>query len=432
MQVKNTRTYEIVTWQEISKQVHRVSPDIAAAIDALDPPQSWKIVKARYSFGDEIIQKGELFVPDQTGELIGIHDNRFYPELRKLLGYTCVPIGMNLQGTTEVFADHQETPIPLSFMIPGRFYALWMGLDTDRPFFTKFWSMVAGTRALFFLPKIADGLALKKLGKELGTTLYTPHNLWDQPRLLKELVPFDPNPWSLETIFFSKIWFDEGVKQQTLRSILLNQVWRATRFLRTNIFFEITYSQAQAEKNIKIDPYLIDTIKHLYYLGTGTYPGFVFANSDMVGPIRFFQKLFNDVYQLQYAPTMMHLDYLRPSLQKSLFYSLQLPTLLEFSPKARERATNIDILYYLQTSMKRLNHYILNEKERLSGLDLYDWATQVDYAYYHPHPTDNQAIHSVNELVQTEPILQQEEKTFQKPFCETNSFMRGLIKLKYE
>lgn len=428
MQAKKFRQYEIVTWQDVREQIRGLNPELVREIDEIDPPASWKLVKARYAFGDELLQNGELFVPHE-GELIGINDPRFNPELRSLLDYTCMPIGMNLQGTTEVFADCQENPIPLSFMIPGRFYALWLGLDEGLPFFTRFWSMVAGTRSLFFLPRITDSTAMKRLQKEFGAAFPIPHNLWDQPKFLKKLDVYNPESWFLETLFFSEIWFSQGIKQKALRSVLLDRVWRSTRFLRTNIFFDVTFSQARLEKNIKIDPYLIDTIKHLYYMGVGAYPGFVFANSDMVGPISFFQKVFNEIYQLQYTPTLMHLDYLRPELQKSLFYSLQLPTLLEFSPKSHERATQIDELYFIEAAIKRLHNYINAEKERLSGLDLLDWSKQVQYNYYHSHPSDENTIQPITKLIQTEPILLAEQIKYQKPFCETNSFMRGVIKL---
>lgn len=427
---KKTRNYEIVTWPDVAKEVFAVNPALAEVINDLDPPNNWKIVKVRYAFGDDILRKGELLVPDNDNKLVGIYDPEFSPELKELLNYNSMPVGITLTATMELFADHHDKVIPFSFMLPGKVFALWTALDDETsPFHARVWNMVAGCRSIFSLPKITDSVALKKLSKAFGVNFKIPRTLWEQWFLLKNLAAFEPNPWQLETIYFSHIWLEEGVKQKKLRNFLLNSAWKSTSFLRNDIFFKIIYSYAQAEKNIKIDPYFADTIKHLYCLGCGSYPGFILADSNISAPVDFLQNVFNTTYGLEYSPTLMHLDYLRPDSQKNVFYSLQLPTLLEFSPKAKENATNIEALYYIQAAMKRLQNYVLSERQDMRGQQLYNWAERIHYDYYHSHPSQEHSIQSITNLFTEELILQKEISSFEKPFSETNIFMRGLIKL---
>ncbi len=425
---KNIRGYEVVTWQDVAKQVRAVNSGLADAIDDIDPPSSWKIVKVRYAFGDELLRKGELFVP-HNGQLISINDSEFPAELLNLLNYTSMPIGLTTHSTMELFSSYEDGVGPFSFMYPGKIFALWMALDT--PFHVKIWNMAAGCRSIFLLPKITDTMGFKRLNREFSTSLPIPNSLWDHWYLLKDIAKYDTYPWFLEALYFGKIWFDQGPKQNQLRHFLLETGWKGTSFLRSDIFFNIIYSHAQEEKNIKIDPYLSDTIKHLYYLGCGSYQGLVLANSDLAGPINFLQTVFNNIYNLGYTPTIMHSNYLTPTSKKNLFYSLQFPTLLEFAPKSQAKATNLDALYYIQHSMGRLKNYILNEKANLSELELYRWANNINYSFYHSHPSEDDTVRPVTELVTEEPILQEEQKKFNKPFCETNSFMRGLIKLNF-
>lgn len=427
---ENSRHYEIVTWRDVAKQIRAINSELADAIDEIDPPASWKIVKVRYAFGDELLQKGELFVPHKGGKLLGINDPDFNPELCSLLNYQSMPVGLTLQATMELFISHSDKIYPYNITYPGRVFALWGGLDTDiSAFHGKIWNMTAGCRSLFFLPKITDKIALKRISREFGVDFKIPRSLWEQYYLLKKISAFQDDPWYLETIFFDKNWIRiEGKKQQKLRYFLLNSGWKSTSILRDNVIFDFVYSSAQMEKNIRIDPYLADTIKHLYALGRGAYPGFVFSDSDLCAPISFFQQVFNEIYDLEYSPTLMNLGYLYPGISTSLFYSLQLPTLLQFSPKSRENSTNIDALYYIQSSMKRLENYILNEGLQLKGQEIYKWAKHIKYSYFHPHSSNDHAIQSITALMKQEPILQTDELKYKKQFCETNIFMRGLIK----
>ncbi len=425
---KKIRSYEILTWSDVAEKVRRVNPGLSNVIDEIDPPKNWKIVKVRYAFGDEILRKGELFIP-HNNVLVGIEDPEFNFELSKLLSYSSMPIGLTTHSTMELFIDYQEKIIPFSLMLPGKIFALWIALDANSPFHGKIWNMVAGTRALFFLPKITDAIALKKLGKVFNINFQTPRSFWDQWFLLKELSSFQLDPWYLETIYFSAEWFKNGPKQNHLRSFLLGTAWRGTSFLRNDIVFDLIYSYAQAEKNIRIDPYLVDIVKHLYALGCGSYPGFAFANSDLSAPINFIKEAFNNFYEIEYSPTLMHTNYFDPNMHTSLFYSLQLPTQLEFSPKSRKKTTNIDALYYILSSMKRLKSYIIDNRRDMQGQELYLWAENVSYQYYHSHPSEEYSIQPIINLLNEEKILKEEELFYKKPFCETNIFMRGLIKL---
>lgn len=430
-ELKNPRNYEIVTWRDIAEKVRSANQPLADLIDEIDPPLDWKIVKVCYAFGDELLQKGELFLPNRRGELVGINQPEFNAELYNLLNYQSMPVGLTLKSTMELFITHLDKVFPYNITQPGRVFGLWGGLDTEiSSFHGKIWNMVAGCRSIFLLPKIADKIALSRMNREFKSSFQVPRSLWEHFDLFKQLCSHKDDPWYLEVIFFDKNWIRiDSEKQKKLRLFFLNMGWKSTMILRDSVIFDFVYSSAQAAKNIRIDPYLADTVKHLYGIGKKSYPGFIFAESDFCAPTSFIQKIFNDVYALEYSPTIMHLDYLNSNDSKSLFYSLNLPTLLEFSPRSRENSTNINSLYYIQLSIERLRNYILTADLNLAGQEIYKWARELKYNFYHSNPQNDQEIQSTSKLIKEESVLRKEEDFFKKPFCQKNIFMQGLVKL---
>lgn len=425
---------QVLEWQDIKNRVEIVNPTLFHEIDKLNPGREFKVVYAKYSFGQHILLDGELQIPIKEQETIGINDPSMNDIKKLLFGnkqLANVPVGISLKNSIELYSKPRHRVAPFSIMHPGKLFALWSAFENEKSaHIGRIWNISAGARSIFLLPKISDLTSFWRLKKEFALDSELPKSSEDHWHLLKEIADKVKDSWEVEVIFFSHKWFDQNSSDWRLFKLyLMEVVWRSTSFVRDSVIFHQIFSSAQEAKKINPAPYLSDTIKHLYALGSSFYPGFVFADDDQLAPIKTFQKIFRTVYQLKYAPTIMHLDYLGRS-EKSCYYSLQFPTLFESSPLSRKESTNIMTLHQIDTIMQKLLNYILDERPDLHQGPIYKWAYSIGHTYIHHNPKKFlDTITPTSLLPKIDNTLQKHRRKFSDlPFNESNIFMRGCVR----
>ena len=429
---------QLLTWKDVRTDTMRVNPALAEEIDKLSPDDSFKIVKARYRYGQEVLKNGVLCLPDQDGYSRERSADEIHPEIRAALFSNdpnfSMPMGLTLNNSMELFLSFNNRIIPFSIMYPGKIFALWGVLDLGHSYQAgQIWSINAGARSVFILPKISEITSFWRLKKEFGLKEEMPRALEEQWNIFAELAQRQTkDPWQLEVIYFSKKWLEQkSGSWELFRSFLMTTVWNSTGFVRNNIIFEFIFSSARQSKKLKLDPYLADTIKHLYGINSGFYPGFVFADDDMLAPINFLQKVFASIYELKYAPTFMHLDYLGRT-NKDCYYSLQLPTLVEFAPKNRTETTNILGLHQINTTIQQFFSYIIKDRPDLHQGPIFDWVKNAHPIYFHYRPKKfTDTILSTHLLPKFDKTLKLSLQKYRKlPFCDASIFLRGCIQIK--
>ena len=241
--------------------------------------------------------------------------------------------------------------------------------------------------------------------------------------------------WETEIVFFPDVWIEHlktDVAWQDLRFMLLNQVWDNTAYWRNQIFYDFAFSRAQANRSLKPNPYLMDTVRHLFAIGIGSVPGFGVAIDDSMAPVSLLQKIYLENYGLKkYVPTMMHtVNFDMDTRGRPVYYSMQFPTTIEFSPKSRKISSTMgdlsELRHLIRVFMDELAHGKLEIEDTVFG----ELADKVRFEFFHNKPDRSAEIHLSSELVKYDPtLLQCLVECENSDFADFGTFVRGCIQL---
>lgn len=437
MTKNNKPAIEKLTWKQARNDVIKANPQLAQEIDQLDPGDEYLLIKARYPFGATILDKGILYLPGKDQQLLSIDNSEVDPEIRAALAYApTMPMGVVLNNSIELFLMEDKRIVPFSLMRTGKIFSIWSILQTaESAHLGNIWSITAGARSLIMLPKISDTAYYKKMQREFSLFSSAPKHFTDEWAVFKELAQCSifPEPWTVEVIFFSGKWLERktDLKWKLFLYYLLEIPWNETAFLRNQVIVDFAFSCALVAKNLKPNPYLTDTVKHLYSMGIGAYPGFIVAHDDSTGPIKGLQTVFNQFYSLKYSPTMFHLGYFSTeSPTKPCYYSLALPTLRVFSPKSRKITSKLEDLREIKHIMNGISAYLLEDTLKLRNTPIYKWAKNINYSYFHSEMDSRESILNSSEIIKNDHILVSEiDKYPGKQFCASSPFLRGCIQI---
>ena len=425
------------SWAEVRADIAVVNPSLAAVIDQMNPGSEYSLYKLKCPWGQHLLQGGKLLLPNQASKWVEIDDPSIDSKIADDLNYNNnMPLGVVIKKSIELYINVLGRVIPWVFITEGNLFGLWVSLQ---PVATtnhtgKISNIVSGSRSALFLPKISDATSFRKLKKTFSLQCRIPVDLTDQWPLLQELVkhPEFPGHWESEVIYFSKKWLEpnSSIAWRAFKNHLLEIAWNATSYLRNQVIFDIAFSCALEEKNLKPNPYLTDTVKHLYALGQKSFPGYRIARDNHVVPLDALQKIFIDVYGIKYLPNMIVPGYLTNDPMNPIYYSLEVPTLMSFSPKSRKTASKLGDLREVRHIMQRTVDYLVEDKLRLHETPLYKLVNDIDFSYFH---TDldmyNETEKTIDLLKLDDNLIFEQDKYRDKEFCDTSPFLRGCVKI---
>ena len=156
-------------------------------------------------------------------------------------------------------------------------------------------------------------------------------------------------------------------------------------------------------------------------------PGFQPAHDDSLGPITQIQQAYAEVYRIgRYEPIIMQPAFWEGENRNNpIYYSLQLPTSLEFSPKASRRATTISDLYDVNVLLKKYVAEIVSYDFKIQGTPLYDVAKNVDFSFYHNKKCNYKDIKESEDIQKTDPVFTAAKDRFPK----NSVFFNGCVQL---
>lgn len=435
------RSATIVPWREIRNEMLQVNKEIATLIDAIDPDDSYKLIKAEYLYGD-------LFTRDGISQLPAT-DNRLYPvtnpaidrEIAKALAYQEMPLFIILENASEVFIEVGTRAIPLNLFYEGAICGIYETMDFMMNIPVKYnWTFSAGSRSIAMLPKITDTAKLKKLynAYNIPSALLV-KNLLDHWELFKYIAQSNhfAQPWKNKVVYFGEKWFNNkhnSVAWRNFKDYLIKNAWRQIQFVNSKAQFNWQwrkYAEAISTRRLRPTPYLLDQLKHLLSIACGDYPAFkVMDDSQKAAPTMHLQQAFVDAYGLQeYLPTLIHafpLTYL-PAGQ-SVYYSLSLPTLLEGSPTKGHSATTITDLRVIKFLIENLYSHFSNVYNKTTDKNFI--INKTKFEYYHVEKDQCGEIQMSEDLAKIDSGFIKDKKTFpQSNFCASSQFFRGCIRI---
>ena len=137
--------------------------------------------------------------------------------------------------------------------------------------------------------------------------------------------------------------------------------------------------------------------------------------------ILYLEDIFTHHYGLKYLPTMVQPSYInQDNTREKLYYSLEIPTLMELPPKSNRNRNKLE-------DLRELKHILNHILPDISG-DIINRPLILDY--YHNDFDRFGEIKKTETLILTDDKIKSEiEKNIDKSFCKTSLFFRGCISL---
>jgi hypothetical protein len=432
--MKEAKNYiKELSWQDIRAEFNAVNPKLTAIIDEISPDPSYKIFKASYAFGEEMLKNGQLQVPDEAGNIIPLNAAKQNIIDALSYNYASNPVSMVLSGSSEIFIILENHTIPLYGLIPpGKIFGSWVVLSRNPSTSSFIWGMTSGARSLFMLPKISKMQAHKRIAKELGLNQNAPKNILEHWSVFREIAnhPGFGEQWKCKISFFSEKWFvhlnDPIFKD--LKLYLLEEAWNSSDYWRNQFMLNLTFSLIQKEQNIKLSSYMFNIVKHLLSMGAGAMPGYAPAIDDSAAPVQRLQEMYSSIYNVPYTPTIMQPLLFSLDSDRPVYFSFAFPSMLEFSGKSREDSSKLDDLLSTYSYLNKYLYGLENNNLNIEQTPFSLLPRRVQFDFYHTDFSRFTSLRDPREIVL-------EDKNFGitsdkiESFPAKSAFLRGCVRV---
>ncbi len=431
-----------LTWDQVSNDVKDLNPEFASIINNLSPSKEFTFFRASYPYGNKILHRGKLFLPASGNKLVPIDNDQVPNHVKKKIGYNLLsnPVTLVLKKSLDLFISVEKRIVNYSIIPPGSIFGLWRIIDNPNVHNLShvppsIWDMTAGARSIFMLPKISDVNGFNRLQKKYAIQNNTPKSLIDHWSIFREIynqIEFENN-WETELLYFSDKWFEHinDKAWKDLKIYFLQSAWKSTEFWRNQFTWELTFSRIQEDRNIKPSPYIADIVSHLLAIGVGTLPGFRPAIDDNVAPVRALQKVFEEVYGIDYAPIIME-PALSPIFERNkrpLYYSLNFQTAIKLSQKS-SRSSMVAHLYNIKSLLTKYRNDILQGDLNIGETPLYEMAKIANFSFFHHNSTEYKNIFpSMQAIIEDHFFSQSCIYCKQKEMPKNAPFLNGCIRI---
>jgi hypothetical protein len=435
-------------WQTVRKRVEKVAPEFAKIINALAPDNSFPLYLAYYPYGDLKGDTVSPLFPKVNGGNYRLSDVGAPKDVILHLGYgtQSSPLGMLLEKKLEYYIDLNklDVTIPLQVLSPGSFFPLARILQdkTGRTYTPNgLLTVVSGARSAFMLPKIGCATNHLMLKRHFNVQSYPPKSLYEHWQLFKDIVNSNgvDSDWRSCVLYFSKKWVDKIHNDSAwypVKKFLLELAWKNFEYERNHLFYNIAYSLIQSERNLKPNPYLTDTACHLFTIALGAVPGYSPSCDNESLPLEVLQKAFVEGYGLKkYVPTIIqptHFTF-ENKLSKPIYYSLQYPSMLNFSPKSRKLSSTLFEMRELKYIVNIFQSELVKDSNIFSDTVISDIAKSVDFNFFHSQTDVHSLIEDSNDIIKCDNrFAAKNTKASAKDavFSCDAPFVRGCISIK--
>lgn len=392
-------------WSDIRQRVAKVEPIFTDIVDKLSPNQSYPLYIAYYPYGDSDADTESSLFPNISGDYFRITDPKTPQDVLKNLGYSAkgTPLGMILEKELECFIDMKNEQITIPWLIykPGDIFPLSTILNKRKSHIytpNGLLSSTAGARSTFMLPNIGATINHSNLKRDYNIKSRAAKSLYEHWQVFKEIVHSNVlcTDWRCCIVYFSENWINSlhnDAEWKTLKQYMHELAWHRYEYERNRIYYDITFSVIQKNRNLKPNPYLVDTAKHLFATALGAAPGYVPATNNNALPVEILQQVFVESYGLKkYKPTIMqptHFNFETDTFP--IYYSLQHPATRVFSPRSRLVSSAINEMRELEHIMNIFTEELSKEGALSSDTVIGQIARMIKFSYFH-NTTD---IHNI-------------------------------------
>ena len=427
------------TWQTVREKFKQIHPELYEIIDELSPSEKHTLYVAKYGFGKLILNRGIFQVVNAKGLLVPLIDHSIPQDIQDDLTYTgTMPMGMVTQNAIETFfyAPNREVASSSTLFTEKGMIALICALEGKKTYQAgPIWNVASGSRTICMLPKLTDKTSYNTLARKYQLEMAAPANLTEHWQIFEKIAnhPQFGHPWHSELIFFSKHWFQSYNDKAWARfyKLLMQYVIEHTLFRRNQFIFDFAFSLAQENRNLKPDPYLADTLRHLIAIAFGEAVAMRPATDNSIAPVEGLQQVFVEDYGLKrYLPIIMHSCHFSLTDSTPAYYSLEIPTTTIFSPRANRATTRMADIRNLRHIARAFFSEIHKGKLMVEKTPLLNVANKIDYDFYHTGIDPYNEILPVKNIFERDPAFTKtlyNKDLLQLP--EFSAFFNGCISI---
>lgn len=435
-----------VFWSDVRERVAKVEPVFAALVDDLSPNQSFPLYLTYYPYGAIKGDTTSTLFPNDTGGYYRLTDPDAPTDIVHHLGYSknCAPFALLLEKNLELFVDlkHERITIPRILYTPGAFFpfARILSRKSKRTYAPNgVLTMTSGARSIFMLPNIGCATNHANLQRDFNVQNPPAKSLYDHWDIFKEIIYSRAiqSDWKSCLLYFSQTWLDNIQSDSAwlkLKLYLHELAWQHYEFQRSHFYYDLSFSIIQKKRNLKPNPYLADTARHLLTTALGASPGYVPAYNNEALPNDLLQQIFIDSYGLKkYLPTLLQPSHYHFEKEKyPIYYSLQHPSTHMFSPKSAVAASTLSEMRELERITRIFTEELAQDDSMCSNTIIGDIAKKIELNYYHNKVDQHRIIQSSTEIFK-------KDDRFHHPhlhlatsatFASDAPFVRGCISIK--
>lgn len=435
-----------LTWQQVRQDVSVKNPELAAAIDSVNPDKTHTFFKLTSPYGTEIMKGGKLYLPNSHGEMVLWNDENIDTHIKESLAYNfgSNPVTLVLKNTVELFLDLQDRIIPFYGLVaPGQIFGLWRVLSQHAPYKpdeiwdTFDWGMTAGARSVFMLPKITEVERHKRLKRLYQISSDVPKCLTEHWQIFKELANHKdfPEQWETEILFFSNKWFTHFNDPAWIdfNYYLYRKAWLGSEAWRNEGFWNLKLSFFHKKQSVKANAVITDTAKYLLGMGVGNCPGFAPAIDNTALPLEGIQAIYADDYNLkEYAPIIMRPQSFTKidTQQYPIYYSLLHPVVMSYSQNIKEKVSFITDLYEIKSLVNKYLLGLAADQADVKYSPLYRLNNTTKFDYFHANSNEQGDIKESKEIAEDDHrFLTIIKHTKGKKFPENATFIKCCVRL---
>ncbi len=244
--------------------------------------------------------------------------------------------------------------------------------------------------------------------------------------------------WKSCLLYFSEDWLDKIHSDKAwvkLKLYLFELAWKHYEFQRSHFYYDLSFSIIQKKRNLKPNPYLADTAKHLIATALGAAPGYVPASDDEAIPNEILQQAFINSYGLKkYLPTILQPSHFYfENDQRPIYYSLQHPATHIFSPKSNTTASTLAEMRELERITRIFTEESAKDNSTCSNTIISLISKTVDFNYYHNKVDPHRTIKPSMEIFQNDDRFHHLNCPYVSAgakFSSDAQFLRGCISIK--
>lgn len=222
--------------------------------------------------------------------------------------------------------------------------------------------------------------------------------------------------------------------EPTFAKIVDELAWYRFDYKRNQYSYDMIFSMIKKKRNLKPNPYLADTAKHLFTIALGEAAGYVPALNDDALPTQLIQKAFVESYGLKkYLPTIMtpsHFNF--ETATSPIYYSLQNLSAQVFSPKSREVSSTLSEMRELEYIVRIFIEELSEQNSPCADTVIHQVAKNIRFQYYHNKTDRHRTIKSTLDIAKTDKRFSQINKLYKKQdavFASDAPFVRGCISI---